>query len=685
MRRALLLLLLPVLAHAAGEFDWIRKVGSGRDVSLGLATDARGNVYVAGTTHSADFPVKGQVQPCLASAPAGDIFVIKLDSSGNVVYSTCVGGSGDDAAYAFAADAEGGVYVAGVTYSPDFPATRDAYRPDPPAASPLGSSGWSFVFKLNAEGTVAFSTFFTTSLNRPSAVAVDGSGSVYLAGTSIGELPVTPGAYQSECNCGARSNGFFSVVFVNGFLAKLDPAGSRLQFATYLGFNAIAGGSMSTPMAVAADGSSYIGAPSGIYHFDASGTALVAKTTSSVGAQAMALASDGSLYAAGGALSGFQPTAGAAQTNPNTFPPLDYQFRVDQQNAVVKLDADLRVTAATYFGGPYSGAIRSLAVDPSGRLVAAGDTAPHGLPTRSPMFQAFGSPGTGFAAVLASDLSTVQFSSYFGDSENFSVQRAAAAGDQSLVLAGMTFDPRVSPASGAVWLNKVRWSGPETLRIDSVANAASHIDDPLSGGETVAVQGEGFTADSRLAIGGAEAQVLAVTPREITAVLPAGVDGSSATIQVRTSSAVSNSVLVPIGAASPGLFSVDRTGRGQGWILNADGSRNGPDQPVRPGERITIFATGVGPVSFDQNYAVTANPVSVYIDGFYCRGVAATMSPVEGLPGDVYQLTVIVPTYEDLIAANPDLKTFRFPAQAGIVLRIAGGASQNGLAISIAP
>jgi uncharacterized protein (TIGR03437 family) len=154
---------------------------------------------------------------------------------------------------------------------------------------------------------------------------------------------------------------------------------------------------------------------------------------------------------------------------------------------------------------------------------------------------------------------------------------------------------------------------------------------------------------------------------------------------VRTINAVSNTVLVPVAAASPGLFSVDQSGRGQGLILNEDGSRNGPDHPARPGEKFTIFVTGAGPVSFDQGYAVTATPVSVFVDGFYCRGVAAVMGPVDGLPGNVYQLTVYVPTYEELTAANPDLKTFRFPSQAGVVLRIAGGASQNGLAISIVP
>ncbi|HXJ41012.1 MAG TPA: hypothetical protein VNH18_17150, partial [Bryobacteraceae bacterium] len=76
----------------------------------------------------------------------------------------------------------------------------------------------------------------------------------------------------------------------------------------------------------------------------------------------------------------------------------------------------------------------------------------------------------------------------------------------------------------------------------------------------------------------------------------------------------------------------------------------------------------------------TANPVSVYVEGFYANGVAAVMGPMPGFVGDVYQLTVIVP---DPSKINPDLKNFQFPPQVGVVLAIAGGRSQDGLAISM--
>jgi uncharacterized protein (TIGR03437 family) len=499
---------------------------------------------------------------------------------------------------------------------------------------------------------------------------------------------VTPEAYQSACDCGFRSNGFFSVPYSDGFLARFDATGSKLVYATYLGVVGSIGSTIGTSIAVADDGSAYVGASSGVYWLNPTGLTLLGHGFPKITVKAMVLAPDGSLYLAGGAMvgpNGFHPTAGAAQTDRNTFPPLDYQYRVDQQTAIVKMDGRLQNTlAATYFGGPDFTSILSLALDGSGKLLVGGSTAPHGLPTAAPLALGFGSPGAGFAAELSGDLSTILFSSYFGNAEYFILQSVAAGADGSLILGGATSNPNGSPAQGTVWVNRVTVAPPQSLRIDSIQNAASRLDDPVSGGETIVVRGAGFDSDAQLLIAGTAVNPITVTSREITAVLPADLAGEAATVQVRSRGLLSNPVLVPVAVTSPGLFSIDRTGGGQGYILNQDGTLNGPDHPAKPGERITIFATGVGPVSFDQTYAVTASPVSVFVDIFYARGVAAILGPVDGFPGDVYQLTVYVPSYPEIVAVNPDLRTFKYPPQVGVVLRIAGRSSQNGLAISIA-
>ena len=132
---------------------------------------------------------------------------------------------------------------------------------------------------------------------------------------------------------------------------------------------------------------------------------------------------------------------------------------------------------------------------------------------------------------------------------------------------------------------------------------------------------------------------------------------------------------MPAAVASPGIFSADGTGFGQGYILNKDGKLNTPANPAAPGDMITIMATGVGPVSFTEGYAVTEFPVNVFINGVYCDGVAATMGAVNGLPGSVFRITVYV----------PNLAGFTFPPLSGVVMQINGASSQIGIAISIAP
>ncbi len=114
-------------------FQWAQEVdASGTDSLAGVGTDAQGNVYVAGSTSSPKFPVQSAVQSHLAGA--ANCFVTKLDASGNVLYSTYFGGSGQDAATAMTVDAAGDVYVTGTTTSADFPTTKGAYAP--PSAQP---------------------------------------------------------------------------------------------------------------------------------------------------------------------------------------------------------------------------------------------------------------------------------------------------------------------------------------------------------------------------------------------------------------------------------------------------------------------------------------------------------------------------------------------------------------------
>jgi hypothetical protein len=136
--------------------------GSDYDLGKGIAVDASGNAYVAGITPSSDFPsTPGAFQTKNAGGSSGccgdrgDAFVSKLNDAGSaLVYSTYLGGSGDDGAYGITVDAIGNVYVTGQTFSSDFPTTRSAFR------TTGAGGGDAFVSKLNDAGSaLVYSTY----------------------------------------------------------------------------------------------------------------------------------------------------------------------------------------------------------------------------------------------------------------------------------------------------------------------------------------------------------------------------------------------------------------------------------------------------------------------------------------------------------------------------------------------
>jgi uncharacterized protein (TIGR03437 family) len=613
--------------------------------------------------------VNGQVYA--ANSGSGDVFVTKLDSSGNILYSTYLGGTGNDQAVAMTVDAAGNVFVTGTTSSADFPVSNGAYA----------TSGTAFLFRLNADGSLAYSTYFTGT--NPVAVATDGSGSAWLLGNNIdGGLPVTPGALATTFCCfngGGISIGP-PIIPEEATLTRFTPSGSGLTFSTYVPGSGTASPLGLPPSAaalvVAPDGSAYVGAFQGFFRIDPTGSTLLSSLTNPpVNPQAMALGPDGSLYIAGTA-ENFQTTQGAFET---TVPPIPMPS--EPEEGIVRLDPMLRnVLAATFFGAYAQ--VKAMTTDAAGNLYIGGSTAGIGLPTRTPLDGGFADP-TGFMSELSGDLSSLLFSSYFGDTENFTVSGVGIGSNGSVWIAGATNQGYSFPAnSGSVWVNSLALTPPPALRIDSVENAASFLDGPVSAGETIVINGAGFGSDAQLTIGGAAVSPLSIAATSITAIVPAGVPAAAAAIEVQSGGASTNQVLMPVAVTAPGIFAQSGAGYGQGYILNHDGTLNAPSNPAAPGDRITIFATGVGPMTFTQCCAVTEYPVNVYIDGVYCDGVAAIVGQVNGLPGSVYQITVYVPNPVVLFAnSNPP---FVFPPLDSLVMQVNGVSSQTGITISIA-
>ena len=197
--------------------------GAKVDDALAIAVDPSGAVYVAGHTTSPDFPTRNPLQAQnagpLGPENEGDAFVLKLDPSGSsLIYSTFLGGTGDDRANCLAVDGTGNAYIAGMTTSRDLP-THSAVMP----SIPDSSLGCGFVASLTPDGTgLNYCTYLGGSTHdEVNAAAVDEAGNLYVAGgTFSDDFPVTAGVLLAAGRGG-------------GFVTKFSPDGSIAYSTTF--------------------------------------------------------------------------------------------------------------------------------------------------------------------------------------------------------------------------------------------------------------------------------------------------------------------------------------------------------------------------------------------------------------------------------------------------------------------
>ncbi len=209
----------------AGSLSWSTYFGGNSiDHGAGIAVDASSNVYLAGSTWSTAFPVHNPFQ---ATNHGGqDAFVAKFAvGGGSVVFSTYLGGSGSsnspiEGAVGVGVDLLGDVYVGGTTNSMDFPLAN----PLQSSAHPYGTD--LFITEFNPQGSaLLYSTYLGgSSYDYAQAFRVDGTGSAYVAGTTLSQdLPLV-NPYQSS------PAGMY-----DGFVIKICPYGPSVSTATYFG------------------------------------------------------------------------------------------------------------------------------------------------------------------------------------------------------------------------------------------------------------------------------------------------------------------------------------------------------------------------------------------------------------------------------------------------------------------
>ncbi|HEY7835658.1 MAG TPA: SBBP repeat-containing protein [Ktedonobacterales bacterium] len=215
--------------------------GSDVDASTGIAVDGSGNAYITGYTRSFNFPTTLGASQTLPHG-ANDAFISKLSAAGNaLVYSTFLGGGGDDLGEHIAVDASGNAYVTGATASGDFP-IQGAFQ-----ASTGGGGSDAFVSKLNAAGTaLVYSTYLGGSgADAAVGIAVDASGNAYVVGATASTNFPLQGAFQAT-NAGGTDDAFIS---------KFNAAGNALVYSSYLGGS---GDDAALGIAVDASGNAYL-------------------------------------------------------------------------------------------------------------------------------------------------------------------------------------------------------------------------------------------------------------------------------------------------------------------------------------------------------------------------------------------------------------------------------------------
>jgi hypothetical protein len=307
---------------AAGALVYATYLGGDEtDDGRGVALDAAGSAYVTGSTLSHDFPITSDA--LRAVGEGAEAYVSVFGPSGALVYSSRLGGRGNEYGEGIAVDAFGGVYVVGETGSDDFPAVNAVQ------AALLGVSD-AFVTKLEAGGSISYSTYLGGGIGSfvgPAstsgfAIAVDESGSAYVTGlTSARDFP-TAAPLQPALN------GAF-----DSFVSKLSPSGT-LAYSTYLGGGR---GEVGRGIAVDAGGNAYVAGETSSADFpvvratqavlDGFENAFVVKLDPAGAAafssflgggfadQALAVATDvvGNAYVTGLALSADFPTVNALQ------------------------------------------------------------------------------------------------------------------------------------------------------------------------------------------------------------------------------------------------------------------------------------------------------------------------------------------------------------------------------------
>lgn len=423
--------------------------GSSSDSASGIAVDTSGSVYLTGDTWSGlDFPLVNPIQPNHKFGGT-DAFVAKLNPEGNaIVYSTFLGGNGNDAGRGIAVDEIGQVGVTGVTSSTDFPTTASSIQ------ETLAGAYDVFATKLSADGSnIVYSTYLGGSGDEFSyelpKIVIDPAGHAFVTGVSGStNFPTTTGAVQPHFGGGANDL----------FVSKISLDGSALVYSTHLGGADWDAGSGS--IALDAEGCAYVVTSSASSDFPLvpapvshtpyypelltrDGSVCLVKLSPDGSSLRYAARLPGSYYP-----SGLAVDAGGHAWVVDSFPPPAVGWQFPSVNPIqaahgggaldaillkVSPDADA-LLFASFLGGSGSDSARAVATGPEGSVYVIGETTSTNLPTADALQPSFAGTADAFVLKLSDP-----------DTMPPALLAAGNYGDGSVVI--LDFSEALDPAS----------------------------------------------------------------------------------------------------------------------------------------------------------------------------------------------------------------------------------------------
>ncbi|MEO8099843.1 MAG: SBBP repeat-containing protein [Acidobacteriota bacterium] len=519
--------------------------GSDNESGLGIAVDAQGNAYVTGLTRSPNFPrVNAPQAKCTTGlqGDATDAFVAKLDPTGsNLLYSTCVGGSGIEVGRGIAVAADGSAHITGFTTSNDFP-VKNAYQnviSPPDKASQLDFLGTdAFVTKLNPAGNdFTYSTYLGgIGGDMGMAIGVDSGGDAWVTGvTYAADFPM-----RNALQAAKRGPS-------DAFLARLNPSGNTLLYSTFLGGS---GDDMALGMAI-----------------DAASNIYLTGTTSSAD----------------------YPLAGAVKTKLG-----DPQQLLGLDAFATKLtDLGTRIAYSTYLGGAGLDMGLAIAVATDGSAYVVGGTSSTDFPAVGLLPPAAQSGEDAFLAKLSPDGSAIRFSGTFGGTQDDSATAIAVDTAGNAFITGLSKSPDLLATYGATQPNSGGQTDSIVLRISSadglpgmrIISAASYSGVAVSPGSIATAGGQGLTSATATAatpvtpLGGAtlrvkdaagverEAKLYFVSPGQINFIVPEDAQTGLAEVTVLDAGIAKAKGTIRIANVAPGFFSANASGQGTAAAL----------------------------------------------------------------------------------------------------------------------